>query len=155
MPHPTFYTVNVEILDIICISVLPYRQCVWPVISRLVVRRLGGILLQEVPFRVSVARQGRRLAVSVEGELDCASSSRLDEKLKDELKDADVELVLDFSEVTFMDSEGIRTLIRAYRRVNDAGGTMSVIGCNTPISRLFAIVGLTGMMNVQSAPRKP
>jgi len=106
----------------------------------------------QLPFRVDVARHGRRLAVSVVGELDYAASLRLDEALQKELADADVELVFDFSQLTFLDSEGLKVLLRAYHRVGEAAGAFSIIGCSVPVVRLFSILGLTKALNVQAAP---
>ncbi|MDO8683573.1 MAG: STAS domain-containing protein [Armatimonadota bacterium] len=107
--------------------------------------------MEEVPFQVEVARYEKHLAVNVTGELDYATASELDEKLEEELEDADVRLVLDFSQVSFLDSEGLKVIVRAYRRISEAGGSIAIVGCSQTIGRLFDILGLRGALGVQSA----
>ena len=108
--------------------------------------------MEKVPFRADVTRQDRRLVVSVSGELDYANSPQLVETLRKELADPAVELMFDFNKLSFLDSEGLKLLVRIYRRVDEAGGTVSITGCNTAITRLFQICGLTKILGVKVGP---
>ena len=106
--------------------------------------------MEKVPFQADVTRQDRRLVVSVSGELDYANSPQLIEALREELADPAVELVFDFSKLSFLDSEGLKLLVKVYRRIDEAGGSVSIIGCNTGITRLFQICGLTKILGVKA-----
>ncbi|MDO8589567.1 MAG: STAS domain-containing protein [Armatimonadota bacterium] len=104
--------------------------------------------MDEVPFEVHVSRRERLLAVKVSGELDFANFSKLDAILRRELAEANVRLALDFSDVTFLDSEGLKVIVKAYRRIADAGGEISITGCSDTVGRLFDILGLRNVLGV-------
>lgn len=105
--------------------------------------------MEEVPFQVEVTHHERQLQALVFGELDFANASKLDAILQSELQDTDAELVLDFHGVVFLDSEGMKSIVRAYRRIHEAGGRISVIGCNDVVKRLFDILGLREVLGVK------
>jgi anti-sigma B factor antagonist len=64
-----------------------------------------------LPFAVRVISTGERAArVLVTGELDLATAPKLDQALATALGDAD-EVVLDLSQVTFIDSTGLSTIL--------------------------------------------
>lgn len=88
-------------------------------------------------------RDGDRLVVRLEGELDhcCAQSVRRD--LDALIADPTVRcLILDFTTLSFMDSSGIGVLLGRYRLLRDRGGSVAVIHMNPQISRIFHMSGL-------------
>ena len=59
-------------------------------------------------------------------------------------------LVLDFSDVHFMDSSGVGMIIGRYKTVKALGGQVYARGLNPPISRLFRLAGLHRIITIQS-----
>lgn len=47
------------------------------------------------------------------------------------------DIVIDFSNVAFIGSSGIGKLLLAYKRLDDLGGKISIIGLNKDIKELF------------------
>lgn len=88
-------------------------------------------------------RDGDRLVVRLNGELDhfCAQTVRreLDQLLQDQSVRT---LILDFTTLTFMDSSGIGVILGRYRILRDRGGTVAVIHMNRHISRIFHMSGM-------------
>jgi anti-sigma B factor antagonist len=70
---------------------------------------------------VRVFEEERSSVVHVVGELDIASSDRLESVLRTLAQRSHGRVVVDLSRVTFMDSAGLRVLVRARERM-DAGG---------------------------------
>jgi anti-sigma B factor antagonist len=106
--------------------------------------------MDEIPFQVEVYRDGSYLLVRVAGELDFANAAELDDVLRKELlSNANVKLTLDFHELTFLDSEGLKSLVRAYRRITESHGEIKVVGCCKTIGRLFDILGMTAALGVE------
>ena len=88
-------------------------------------------------------RSGDTLAVRLGGELDHFCAQRVRRELDTLLTDPGVRtLVLDFSELTFMDSSGIGVLLGRYRILRERGGRMGVINMNPHIGRIFHMSGL-------------
>ena len=88
-------------------------------------------------------REGGRLTVRLAGELDhfCAQSVRreLDRLIADP---AVRTLVLDFSQLQFMDSSGIGVILGRYRQLRDRGGAVAVMHMNRHIARIFHMSGM-------------
>ena len=103
-------------------------------------------------------RDGERLLVGLDGELDhyCAQSVR--RELDGMLRDPTVrQLILDFSGLTFMDSSGIGVILGRYRVLRERGGSMGVIHMNDHVSRIFHMSGMDRVIHqldkVQEARR--
>jgi anti-sigma B factor antagonist len=78
--------------------------------------------------------------VSLEGELDVASAPELLDALE-ELRRTDTWFVLDLRKLHFMDSTGLRAVIRVSKQVSDQGRTMRVIRGPELVQRVFEITG--------------
>ena len=103
-------------------------------------------------------RDGERLLVGLDGELDhyCAQSVR--RELDGMLRDPTVrQLILDFSGLTFMDSSGIGVILGRYRVLQERGGSVAVIHMNDHVSRIFHMSGMDRVIHqldkVQEARR--
>lgn len=82
--------------------------------------------------------------VRLSGELDHHNAAPLKEKL-DKLIHAQGEgfrLVLDFRDVTLMDSSGIGLVIGRYKQLQKGGGELAVTGLNRQIDKVFTLSGL-------------
>ena len=81
------------------------------------------------------------------GEIDAATAPALIEELAEAVSHATKnggDLDLDFSQVVFMDSSGIRAIIEADRCLQaEGGGRLTVHDAREYIRRLFTIMGLT------------
>lgn len=102
------------------------------------------------PAEISVLRStgvpGWR--VVVRGEVDIASSPVLRRQL--ERLDDDEPVVVDLSEMTFIDSSGLGALVELLeRRRTKGGGTVTLHGMQEPVRRVFDITGLTELFVVE------
>jgi anti-anti-sigma factor len=82
------------------------------------------------------------LVVFVRGDIDMERADELDQQLR-EAVDADPAVIVDLDEVTFLDSSGIQSLIRAQeyaagkgRRLNARGARDWVARCRSPESMM-------------------
>lgn len=57
-------------------------------------------------------------------------------------------LVIDLTQVTFLDSTGLGVLVGVYRRSQDEDAAVSVVVAPGPVPRLFAITGLHRLFGV-------
>jgi anti-sigma B factor antagonist len=100
-------------------------------------------------FAIDVASPGAGcLRVQVRGDVDLSTSPELGETLTCAI-DAGNSVVLDLSEVTFIDSTGLNTLIRVLKACETNGGALS-ISPNLPaqVSRVFEITGLDDLLPI-------
>jgi anti-sigma B factor antagonist len=101
-------------------------------------------------FTVDSARIKDNLGlVTLSGEVDIYTAPRLKERML-ELFDAGVrDMIVDLSEVTFIDSTALGVLIGGVRRVGDAGGTMALVVATRPVERILAVTGLDQVFTIR------
>lgn len=110
---------------------------------------------QPEAFRWTVDRDGGLVRVALTGELDVATADQLDEALQGVEKEASI-LVLDLGELSFIDSSGLRVLVRSNRRLEAAGSRLVVGAASDAVERALAISGLNRVLNgVEGPPREP
>jgi anti-sigma B factor antagonist len=88
------------------------------------------------------------LRIALEGELDYSSALILDDELRRaEAKTVNV-LVLDLSELRFMDSTGLAIIASACRRMR-RGGRRLIVACPTrAVRRIFQLTGMLERLEV-------
>lgn len=85
----------------------------------------------------------RCLSAAVSGELDHHRARQVMEELDRQIDAAlPRQLSLDLKELTFTDSSGIAVLIRAYRRMQELGGTLEVRNVPQQAEKVFRAAGL-------------
>ena len=78
-------------------------------------------------LEVDVQNHGEHTVVTARGEVDYATSPLLRDPINDLVVDGRIHLVLDFSEVSFLDSTGLGALIGARRRVHTFKGSLALV----------------------------
>jgi anti-sigma B factor antagonist len=86
--------------------------------------------------------------VLVEGELDIATAPRLISVLNRAVQEALGSLVVDLSDVDFMDSTGLALLINAHRRLTRRRKGFAVVCPPGPLWRVFEITDMIDTLHV-------
>jgi anti-sigma B factor antagonist len=86
--------------------------------------------------------------VLVEGELDIATAPRLISVLNRAVGEALRSLVIDLSEVDFMDSTGLALLINAHRRLTRRRKGFAVVCPPGPLWRVFEVTDMVETLHV-------
>ncbi len=81
------------------------------------------------------------------GDIDAAGVDLLVSHL-DPLPDAESDIILDLSGVTFIDSSGFRALIEAHQRAEQSGRRVVMADPSQAVRRLFDISGLVPYLHV-------
>lgn len=91
-----------------------------------------------------------KLYVKIDGELDLsvASSFRSDLDQALDIKQAR-HLILDFSQVDFIDSSGLGVILGRYKRLTEIGGTVQICGANEQIAKILELSGLSRIMEIR------
>lgn len=89
---------------------------------------------------------GSHTVLEIAGEIDLATAPQFEAKVA--TMDAATPLVVDMSNVTFMDSTGLRVLIGAHERAKEAGGRVSIVAADGPVTKLLAITGVDAWLHV-------
>jgi anti-sigma B factor antagonist len=108
----------------------------------------------DVPFavRLDQSPEPGRLVAYVEGELDAASNPLLQQSLLRALRQADRELVLDLSGVTFFGSAGVTALVWVSQHPEAAGKHVRVVATSRIVTGPLELTGLLDRLDVSGMP---
>lgn len=95
----------------------------------------------ESEFRVTIHPKTQATVLALSGELDLASFPRLEHAIDRVLEAADVPelVVLDLSELQFMDVAGLRSVLRSDQRIRGAGARLLVASARPGVVRLLSL----------------
>lgn len=99
---------------------------------------------------ISEQIEAGRTVISVSGEVDLHSAPQLRDRLTAALDAHGAAVVLDLSEVGFLDSTGLGVLVAARARANECGGAIPLVCTQDRILKLFTITGLDNVFDVHS-----
>ncbi|CUT02550.1 anti-sigma factor antagonist [Candidatus Chrysopegis kryptomonas] len=93
----------------------------------------------EKKMEYSVVEKNNYAIVKLKGELDVASSIQARDVFKNLIDKGKVNIIIDFSELTFIDSSGLGIIVVAYRSAKEKGGTIKFANVNPRVKKLFEI----------------
>jgi anti-sigma B factor antagonist len=91
---------------------------------------------------------GRAMIVAAGGEVDYASSSKLRNLLASAIHPDGTPLIVDLSDVTFIDSTAIGVLAKTVSRMSEMECAMALVCGNPRVLRIFQMVGLDEMVAI-------
>lgn len=97
---------------------------------------------------VSSRDEGRKTVVEVQGDIDLASAPVLRNTLESVLRDGRLHLVVDLTDVPFVDSSGLGVLVGAQRLLRPRGGGVQIVCAAPRVLRVFSITGLDQLFTV-------
>lgn len=101
------------------------------------------------PADVKREQHGDALVLTPAGEIDLSSASALQATLAEQVTSAGGTVIVDLTEVTFMDSTALSVLVRIRRLVRGEGRAFIVVCPSGPVHRLLSITGLVDVFGVQ------
>jgi anti-sigma B factor antagonist len=102
-------------------------------------------------MRLSATRIGDVTIVAAVGEIDIASSGQLRDCLDDVVDRGERHIVLDLSQVRFVDSTFLGVLVGIRNRLHPVGGRVAVVCPHAPVVKIFRITGLDQVFPLHSA----
>jgi anti-sigma B factor antagonist len=90
----------------------------------------------------------RTRVLAASGEVHVSTAPELAEELDAALSAGRTRIVLDFSDVEFIDSTGLSVLLNALRRLGRVDGALSLVCTNPTVLRLFEITRLDATFDI-------
>jgi anti-anti-sigma factor len=91
--------------------------------------------------------------VTPRGELDVAGTPALEDALAEVLREPDVQaVVIDLSQLEFMDSSGLRAVVLADQRLRGDGLRFALVRGGEPVHRVFELTRMTDRLTWVHAP---
>ena len=91
--------------------------------------------------------ENTKASFALQGRLDTVTAPELEQSLKDSL-DGITELELDFQNLEYISSAGLRVLLSAQKIMNRQG-IMKVIHVNETVMEIFEVTGFTDILTIE------
>jgi len=86
--------------------------------------------------------------VGVGGRLDQNLSPQLEEQLLELLGRGENQLIVDLTQVSYINSGGLRCLVSAWRRAQRQNGNLLLCGLNARLQEIFSIIGFDDVFRI-------
>lgn len=94
-------------------------------------------------MKVTVEMRGNAMVVMLGGEIDHHSAEEIRTKIDNALrKSSTKELIMNFADVSFMDSSGLGVILGRYKKVKAMGGVLRVEDVPKRIERILRMAGV-------------
>lgn len=99
---------------------------------------------------VEIKVNGEVVSAHLIGELDHHSAREMREKIDASIdQNAASLLVLDFQNITFMDSSGIGLIMGRYKKMREVGGEVHVVNTTSQILKVVKLSGLDRLVKIE------
>ncbi len=92
-------------------------------------------------------QESTNLTINLQGRLDTVTSPQLEEEVQKLPKDVE-HLVLDFKELEYVSSAGLRVIL-AFQKVMNKQGDMVIRNVNSTIMEVFEVTGFSDILTVE------
>lgn len=99
-------------------------------------------------------QQSTRDAVTVlapSGRIDTTTSAALEDALRRAVDGGTRDLLVDFSEVEYISSAGLRVFLVLAKRMRDLGGRVVLCGLGQPVRQVFQLAGFLPLFTIAPA----
>ena len=110
-------------------------------------RIAAGVSTEEVIMTIEKKKEGNRLILAVSGRLDTMTAPELENVIKENL-DGVEELVLDFENLEYISSAGLRVVLGTRKAMGDSG-KFSVRNLCSDVREIFDITGFSDIITIE------
>ena len=117
-------------------------------------RRCGGFcsgLSRALSLRcMNSQRRGNALVIRLSGELDLVTAPQFRSHVDDQLAHHENlrHIILNLSEVKFIDSSGLGAILGRYREIQGRGGKLVIVGAAPQVRQIFEISGVLNLVEM-------
>lgn len=98
-------------------------------------------------MKINKKYNGDELTMAVEGRIDTITSQILDKQINDELGKF-TSLTIDFSDVEYISSAGLRVLISAQKKL-DGDVSMRIVNVGDVVNEIFTMSGFDKILKIE------
>lgn len=98
-------------------------------------------------MNIRVTKENETLIIELEGRLDTTTAPQLEETLNTEIANHK-KLILDFAQLTYISSAGLRVLL-ATQKVMNRQGEMKILHVNETIMEVFKVTGFADILTIE------
>ncbi|MCI0394438.1 MAG: STAS domain-containing protein [Chloroflexi bacterium] len=97
-------------------------------------------------MEVTVNKQGQVTVVTIVGSLDALTAGEVASFLSDQIRQGEIRLVADFSQVDYITSAGLRTILATLKEARSQGGDLRLAGAQPNVHKVLQMSGFTNIL---------
>ena len=86
--------------------------------------------------------------INLQGRIDASNSNQIHEKIMDEIEKGINRIVINFQEVSYISSAGLRILVYTSKQLKRSEGHLSLCAMDRNIEKIFQISGLIELFDI-------
>ena len=102
-------------------------------------------------IKINYDDQERKIFVDLEGDLDLNSVTDFKRSLDESIGKNQADIVIDCSQLRYIDSTGLGVLVSILKKVKEYGGTIKIKQLKPYLFKIFDVTGLTGVFEIEVA----
>ena len=99
---------------------------------------------------VTVERIGDVVSLGLKGRIDYSTAPQFNEAVDDALADTDRALILDFGEVAFIGSAGLRVILTTAKAMQARNAQLVLCALSEPVLQVFQITGFAQLLPIHA-----
>ncbi|MCR6105352.1 STAS domain-containing protein [Salipaludibacillus agaradhaerens] len=105
-------------------------------------------------LEINITEGERTNTAYLSGEVDVYTATKLKEAITPLAEQADKDLIVDLSEVNYIDSTGLGIFIGTLKAAEKSDTLLRLTGLNDRVKRLFEITGLNEVIDIDSEKKE-
>lgn len=98
-------------------------------------------------LNIATKHEEKNCEIALTGRLDTTTAPQLEEVLHKELPDTEA-LLLDFTELEYISSAGLRVLLSTQKRMS-VQGSMVIRGVSEEVNEIFEVTGFSDILTIE------
>ena len=99
-------------------------------------------------MEIHVSNQKNATVVSVKGRVDAVTAPEFEKNLSDLISKGETTLLLNFGDVEYISSAGLRSILATSKRLKDKQGKILFTGLRGPVEEVFKISGFPSIFKI-------
>ena len=99
-------------------------------------------------MEITEYKKKNSIVLELKGRLDTVTSIDLEKRIQEVMERPERQLVLDFSQLSYISSSGLRVLLMAAKRLKAVDGKMALVSLNDQNQAVFEIAGFSSVFTV-------
>jgi len=99
-------------------------------------------------MEINTRKKDNVLVISLKGRLDAVTAPDFDKKLESLLSEGEDALIINFSELKYISSAGLRSILASAKQLKANGGRMLLAELRSPVKEVFEISGFYSIFQI-------
>jgi len=105
-------------------------------------------------MEILVKKQDELVIIELEGRLDSNTAGNLEKELIPLISADTKKMLIDFSDLNYISSAGLRTLLLAAKKMQSVKGKLALCNMQEFIKEVFELAGFTAIFKIFASPKE-